>query len=299
MISGNKTENGEKKINRFKTGTFAAILFAALFTTCLAGCGGMTEDNTDISVTDKAYDISDVYTLSKADTDTYHDAVQDIDMNDGDIYTITEAGAYCITGNVGGQICIDVQDEIVYLILENAYLHAYNGPAIDVVSAAKVVISVPEDTESTVSDTAYYEGFSDSKACIYSNCDLTINGGGSLKVSGYYKDAIRTKDVLKVLNVSLTVQSKKNGLRGNDGVILEDSEADIQCEGTGIYTKTDSKKNRGFVSINGGEVNIIAGEYGMFVAENVYIQDCIASVTGVEQDIVCDREEYIQEGCLQ
>ncbi len=279
----------------------AVALASAMLLCCLSGCGTLRSDEGDTSVTDEAYDMSEVYTLSTADMDTTHDDVVDItddDMSDDYSYTITEAGAYRITGNVGGQICVDVQDEIVYLILDGAYLHAYNGPAIDVESAAKLVITVPEGSESTVSDTAYYEGFSSRKACIYSECDLTINGGGSLSVSGYYKDAIRTKDVLKILGTTLTVKAKKNGLRGNDGVVFENATADIQCEGTGIYTRTDNKENRGFASIKGGTVSIIAGEYGMRVAENLYIQDCEASITGVEQDITCDGTEYVEEGCL-
>ncbi len=276
-----------------------ACLIAAVLMVSAAGCSAVQDDSA--SSDDTAYDLSTVYTLSASDLrENYDDRdIMDIDLKDGETRTIRDSGVYCISGSQSGQIRVDVQDEIVTLILMDAYLHSYNGPAICVDSAAKVIINVPEGTSSVVTDTSAYEGFSDRKACIDSNSDLTINGGGSLQVSGYHKDAIRTKDVLKILNVELTVNAKGDGLRGNDGVVLEDATLKIQCEGDGIYTKRADKPDRGYVAMNGGDIQIVSGMYGVRSAENLYIQDCSASIYGVVSDIACQGRSYIQEGCLQ
>ena len=214
-------------------------------------------------------------------------------------YIIDEPGDYLLKGKYEGQLQIDVEDEIVHLILEDAELTPKEGPAIYVKSAAKVVITIPENSSSVLVDSANYKESANAKACLYSEADLTINGGGNLRVYGYYKDAIRTKDTLKILDIQLTVQAKGDGLRGNDGVLLQTKALEIQCEGTGVYTEKEGKADKGFVSMSGGTVNIIAGRYGVEAAENVYIKDCTANIFGVVQNISCKGNQYIEEGCLE
>lgn len=241
-----------------------------------------------------------VYTLTEADTDVNADNAAEV-VFDGEqaVYLIDKPGDYLFTGKYDGQIQIDVQDEIVHLILDNVEIESPDGPAIYVKSAAKVVITVLKESTSTLTDSAYYTNFPEAKACIYSESDLTVNGGGSLNVYGYYKDAIRTKDTLKILDVNLAVQAKDTGLRGNDGVVIQTEALDIQCEGNGIYTEKADKKNKGFVDITGGTINIIAGEYGIDAAENIYIRDCKADIFGVIQNITCLGTQHIEEGCLE
>ena len=232
----------------------------------------------------------------------------DIDVNnpkeivfeeDQDIYVIEKAGDYILRGEWEGQIQIDVDDQIVHLMLDDVKLQSKKGPAVYVKSAAKVMITIPEGTESILMDGTDYSGYEDARACVFSADDLTINGSGSLQVYGQGKDAIRTKDVLKILAVDLDVRAKGTGLRGNDGVLIQTAIVDVQCEGTGIYTEKANKDKRGFVDIAGGTVNIIAGEYGIHAAQNVYVHDCEADVYGTLQDVRCSGEKYIEKGCLK
>ncbi len=267
------------------------MLVAALV---LTGCG----DGVQIpSGTDKA-DLSAVYTLSHADQEVKAASASELQIPWDATLQLTEAGAYRVSGRQQGQICIDVQDQIVHLILENLELHSNNGPAIYVRSAAKVVLTVPEGTESTLSDSAYYSRFPEAEGCVFSASDLTINGSGSLNVNSYFEDAIRTKDFLKILDTTLTIRSKGDGLRGNDGVILQNADVRIQCEAIGIHATRMNKPGRGFAAISGGGLNIIAGERGVSVSENFYLQDGSAEIYGVIEDISVQGERHIQEGCL-
>ena len=112
---------------------------------------------------------------------------------------------------------------------------------------------------------------------------------------GYYKDGVRTKDVLKLLGPSVLIKAKNTGLRGNDGVAVKTAYLEIQSEKTGIYTK---KSRKGFVELGGGSISIIGGEYAIDSAQDVYIHDCLVALTGVIQDIRCNGEQMIKEGCI-
>lgn len=266
----------------------------------LTGCTLGSLSNTPNTAATAENSYSDICELTNADMDdSTDDPVLVSFAEDQTVYTIEQSGKYLFSGSQKGQIQIDVQDQIVHLILENASLQSPNGPAIYVKSAAKVVITIPENSTSVLTDTASYTNYADAKACLYSTADLTINGGGILQVYGYYKDAVRTKDILKILDCKLAIQAKGDGLRGNDGVLIESEDLDIQCEGTGIYTEKEQKAGRGFVDLAGGAIRIIAGEYGIRASENVYIHDCVANITGIIRQISFAGKQYIEEGCLE
>lgn len=246
------------------------------------------------------YDTVESCPITDADLDVTQNNPKEIGFEGNQqAYVIDSAGDYIISGKCDGQIQIDVQDRIAHLILDNAELQSRNGPAIYVKSAAKVVITIPEGTTCIIKDSPDYDGWEKARACIFSEDDLTINGGGTLQVYGYCNDAIRTKDVLKILDVNLDMTTKGTGLRGNDGVLIQNANLSIQCEEIGIYTEKENKETLGFVDISGGTVNIIAGEYGISVAQNLYIRECRADVFGVIQDVLCSGEKYIEEGCLE
>lgn len=280
-------------LRTYKKGIVSLCVFSMLL---LTGCS----ENVSPGAERVAGDFGEVYTLTDADTKLSADNAEEVVLGaEQTVYLIEEPGDYLLQGNWEGQVQIDVQDEIVHLILDNAEMESLSGPVVYVKSAAKVVITIPEGSSSILTDSTNYADFEDARSCIFSACDLTINGSGSLQVYGNYNDAIRTKDTLKILDVNLAVQAKDTGLRGNDGVVLLAENADIQCEGTGIYTEKENKPGKGFVDIAAGTVNIIAGEYGIQAAENVYIHECKADILGVVGDITCPGEQYIEEGCLE
>ncbi len=284
------------------------ITLAALLTGCGAGTAGIdsivTENASDaengndavISISlGNGSDAEKIYQLSTADLNTESGDAVDIEFDGEDIYPITEGGTYRITGNQSGQIHIDVNDEIVHLIVENAYLHTYAGPAVYVESAAKVVITVPDGTRSAISDSTDYTDYQNARACIFSNSDLTLNGAGKLVVTAYYKDAIRSKDTLKILDTDLEIKAKKNGLRGNDAVIVENAKIDLQCEGNGIYTKEDKKDGKGYVSVKDTGMTVIAGRYGIRSAKDIYLAGSAVDIYGVMGDYYCMGEIFGRE----
>ena len=205
--------------------------------------------------------------------------------------TVFQGGAYVITGKTSAvQIIVKAyDDEVVHLILDGVELNTDGGPAVYVEQAGKAVLTLKEGTVNIISDGAEYA--SETEACIFSNCDMTINGNGSLCVYGYYHDAIRSKDRVKIVDTSLYVRAKNNGVRGNDGVLIENSNVEIECEKTGILTNSE----QGYVVIQGGSCKITAGENAVFADNYVSIRDCERDLYSVKEDVKCNGVKEINE----
>lgn len=208
---------------------------------------------------------------------------------------ITSAGEYVLNGSLDdGNLVINVfNDENVHLILNDVNINADGKPAIVVEKANKVVITAVEGTENTISDSFHYE--SDQKACIISDTDLTFNGSGKLSVYGYHGDAIRSKDLVKVIAANVNIRSEGDGIRGNDGVILFESVTEIESEGTGIYS--DSEKD--MVMIYGGSCKVIAGDNAVSANQHVSISGCATEMNSVLQIVKCSGVRDIEEDYLK
>ena len=138
------------------------------------------------------------------------------------------------------------------------------------------------------------------EACIYSECDMTFNGSGALTANGYYKDAIRSRDVMKLLGGDYSIKCKRTAIHGTDGIVVTDGNFTISSEKFGLKTTKKSPEGRGNIIISGGEFSIIAGRYA-FVAEkaNLYIYDCAVYQRSVMSAYDVAGKVRVQEGCVQ
>lgn len=204
---------------------------------------------------------------------------------------ITKGGTYLISGKSNDcQLVIQAfDDEIVHLILNGVEINAPDSSAVFVESAGKVVITAKEGTENSLSDGK--TNALEQKACIFSNSDLTINGSGILYVYGYYHDAIRSKDCLKIIGSNVRVRTKNDGLRGNDGVLIADSNVEIESEGNGILTNSE----QGSVWIQGGSCKVIAGEHAVSADYLVAVKECTHDFYAVLENIKCSGKIEMEE----
>ena len=205
--------------------------------------------------------------------------------------TISGAGAYALSGRADGcNIVIDTyDDETVHIILDGAELYADNGPAIFAKTAAKVILTAADGTENIISDSAQYS--TDREACIFSDCDLALNGTGRLNVYGYYHDAIRSRDRVKLIGANVYVRAKNDGIRGNDGVVIDGSFVAIESEGTGILTDSQG----GYVVLRGGVCRVTSGENAIYADHYVSIQDCENTLYSVREAVRCSGIREIEE----
>lgn len=212
---------------------------------------------------------------------------------------ISADSAYSITGELYGNIIIDVNDDYKLELEFNEFkITSYNECPIDIESADKVVISAKKGTENFVYDNRVEVGEDDISSSIYAKCDLNVQGKGKLNVISKNNNGIHTKDDLKIKNLSLKVDCIDNALKGNDSVTIESGDLELiaRC-GDGIKTKNSdvsSKGNqRGTVAINGGNIVIFTACDGIDASYNVLINEENSSV---DLQICTDKySEYSEE----
>lgn len=207
----------------------------------------------------------------------------------GSVYTISAAGEYTLSGALSdGQIVVDAGDEDeIKLILDNASIACSFGAPILVNNASEVTVKAEKDTYNTVTDlrTGSADGVEDD-AAIFATCDLKLSGSGTLIVESAFDNGVKSKDDLSVKNLTLKVTASGNALKGNDSVeIKSGSLILISTASDGVKTEnsdvSSKGKQRGTVSILGGQVDIYAACDGISAAYNVEISEeetCIVNI---------------------
>ena len=200
------------------------------------------------------------------------------------VYKITSAGEYTLSGSlINGQVAVDAGDEDeVTLILNNAALSSSYDAPILFLNAGSGTVKAEKDTYNTVTDSRPDDPAKDSDseenydAAIYAKCDLKISGAGTLIVNSEYDNGIKSKDDLKIKNVTLKVTSTGCALKGNDSVKISSGELMLVSTGSdGVKTSNSdvsSKGNeKGNVIIEGGHTDIYAAKDGISAARNAEI----------------------------
>lgn len=283
---------------RFLKRNKAALLAAAvLLSGLLSGCS-LFDAADDSGAESGKNSVTPMIWLTREDRRTSSDSAKSVDLGSaGEELLITDAGDYRLSGEMKGSIHIAAEDQVVHLFLSGVNIKSVTAPAIHVESAGKVIITVEKDSENTLADGSKYVG-DVSDACIYSQCDLTINGSGNLSVSGYYKDAIHSKDFLKVLGVTLFARAKDDGLHGNDGVLINGADISLETEKNGIRTTKSGKVTKGNIEITDAKLSVIAGEHALNASRSIYMVSSKAFLKGVMSNSKAGNAIYIEEGCL-
>lgn len=187
----------------------------------------------------------------------------------GGTVTINAAGTYVLSGELtDGQIVVDVPDDgDVRLVLNGASISSSGSAGIYVKQAGNAVITAQEATENSVSDGTGYvsaDVAEDSpNAAIFSMADLTINGTGTLNVTGNTNNGITSKDDLKIAQGTLKVKAVDDGILGRDMVAVGDAGITVEAGGDGITSTNDTDTTKGFVAIADGTFDITAGSDGI------------------------------------
>lgn len=210
--------------------------------------------------------------------------------------SIVDGGDYVLSGDSDCRVIVDSEEEPVHLFLNGVNLVTNEGCVIQVMSASKVVITCMDGTENVICDSAYYVESKEYDACIYSMADLTINGGGNLRVTGLYEDAIRSKDIVKVIGTELEVKAKGDGIRGNDGVCLLNAKAVVETEKNGIRTSKNGHDVKGSVEVKDSEVSVISGKYAIESYDMLMISGSSLYLNGVLGKWQVAGNEFVEEG---
>lgn len=194
---------------------------------------------------------------------------------DGNTITITNEGAFRLSGTFTDLLLTISAGESdkVQLVLDSAVMTNQSGPCIYVQSADKVFITLPEGSQSSLTDGASYaftDGDTVVDAAIFSRTDLCINGAGTLTVNGQYKHGVVSKDDLIIAGSTLNVTSASTALDGKDCVMTTGATLTLSAGSNAIRSDNAEDENRGFVYLTDSAITLTAGNDGV-QAETVLI----------------------------
>ncbi len=184
------------------------------------------------------------------------------------VLTITAEGTYVLSGSLNeGRVIVNAgENDKVQLVLNGVSIQSADYAALTIEQADKVFITLSEDTQNIIGDSASYTLASEEDnvdAAIFSRADLTINGSGRLQVTGNYQHGIVSKDDLVITGGELTVQAEGDALCGKDCVKISGGKLTLEAGGEGIQSDNAEQADRGFIYIAGGEITITAGADGI------------------------------------
>lgn len=184
----------------------------------------------------------------------------------GDKVTIRQGGTYLISGSLSqGQIYVEAGgSDTVLLRLAGAEIKNAAEAAIHVENAGLTIIEAVEGTRNLLqSGEAPAEGVLSAAAngtagggALYARDDLTLTGGGTLRVLGYLNNGVHTTNDLVVEGGALTIEAVNNGLKGKDSVTVTGGSLSIRSGGDGVKSDDTAGPETGWIAISGGEFTI-------------------------------------------
>lgn len=185
---------------------------------------------------------------------------------EGSILTISAAGTYVLNGTLSdGQILITAADgDTVRLVLNGVDITCKTGAPIYASAADKLNIILADGTENTVTDGG--ENFSyanttdeEPDAAVFSKCDLTINGSGTLTVNAGFNNGIGTKDDLVIAGGNFIIDAANHGIRGRDSLTILGGEFEITAGNDGIQSNNNEDTSKGWIYLEAGVFRITSG----------------------------------------
>ncbi len=175
---------------------------------------------------------------------------------------IDEEGVYVLSGSASNvTVWVEADDEAkVQLVLDGVSITNENAPAIYVVSADKVFVTLTGDSSMAV--TGAYET-SSLDSVIISKSDLTLNGTGSLTVISAKGNGITSKDDLKITGGTYNITAALDGLEANDSIRIYAGDISIASQKDALHSENDKDSSLGYIYIYNATLDISAGDDGI------------------------------------
>ncbi len=185
---------------------------------------------------------------------------------------INNAGWFTISGQLtDGSIVVNAASgSKVWIRLNGVKVNAQDTAALIVKQADKVFLTLAEGTENTFTsgteytDDAVNEGIS---GVIFARDDLTINGSGSLSVSGGIKHGIVAKDDLVITGGNIEVEASGDAVHANDSVRVCNAVLSLTAGDDGMVAEKDDA----WIYLLSGDLSIDAKDEGILSGMDITI----------------------------
>ncbi len=215
---------------------------------------------------------------------------------DGDV-VISNSGYYVISGTLsGGSIIVDShKNSKVWILLDGVSVYAPDDAALRVDQADKVFLTLAEGTENVLESGSVYsaEALEDgTSAVIFAKDDLTVNGSGSLYVSGGYKHGIKAKDDFIITGGTITITAAGDGINANDSIRICGADITVVSGNDGI----DQDDRGGYLYVESGTLTITCADDGVRAAGDIILDGGVFEISSSDEVIHSETSVYVNEG---
>ena len=276
-----------------------ALILCALL---LVSCNGTGAERFDLSAeSESASEINKNFC-----TVHFADGGADIDgagaRFEGSTLTVFRGGEYTLSGELGGNIIVDVpKSEKVHIVMADLGVYSTDTSALYIKSADKVTLDAAEGTNNTLVDGEEYarEKGAEPSACVYSADDIEICGSGKLSVIGNSKNGIESKNDVRISGAVLQITAARNAVKGKDSVRISAGEINITKCYDGLKSDNEKEAGRGIVEIVGGRIEMDSEDDGIQAYNSVSITGGEIYMTCKGKDINCDGEISVADGIIK
>lgn len=215
-----------------------------------SGTAGVTTDDDDLC---DSYDSFDAEIALEDDNTKVTGNKKAVSVKNNRV-TISKGGIYRISGKLTkGQIVV-TGSEKVKLYLDGAEITSASGSALVCTNEKRTILTLAKGTENVLADSAdntdTTEDGNNIAACtLFTQDKLTINGSGSLTVTGNSADGIVCKDDLKLVGGAITVDAPEDGMNCDGAMEIRDGDVTVSSAEDGIQAD-------GNLTISGGTVSV-------------------------------------------
>ena len=192
--------------------------------------------------------------------------------------TISAGGTYRLSGKLTkGQVLV-TGSEKVKLYLDGVEITSPSGPALVCTNEKRTILSLAKGSQNILTDSAdnadtEINGCNVSACALFAQDKLTINGSGSLTVTGSSVDGIVCKDDLKLVNGTITVEAAQDGVKGKDCVAMFGADLNVTAGNDGIKSTESNDDTKGFLQLEQGSATVQAGGDCLQAETLVWIAD--------------------------
>ncbi len=223
-----------------------------------------------------AGDLSPEYDISDANIITLSGGSAQVTGNGAYAYdggvVISSTGVYVISGTLDdGSITVDADDAAkVWLYFNDVNITCQDNAALIIENADKVFLTLAEGRDSVLESGSEYENSAAEAGIdgvIYARDDLTINGAGSLTISGGPAHGITANDDLVITGGTIKVTSAKDAIHVNDSLRMTNVELSLNAGDDAVQVDNEG----GYIYIESGEFDIIAADEGIAAEGDITI----------------------------
>ena len=223
-----------------------------------------------------AGDLSPEYDISDANVITLIGDSAQVTGNGAYAYdggvVISSTGVYVISGTLDdGSITVDADDAAkIWLYFNDVNITCQDNAALIIENADKVFLTLAEGQDSALMSGSEYETSAAEAGIdgvIYARDDLTINGAGSLTISGGPAHGITANDDLVITGGNLTVTSAKDAIHVNDSLRMTKAVMTLNAGDDAIQVDNEG----GYIYIESGEFDIAAVDEGIAAEGDITI----------------------------